>query len=152
MNRLAVFVASVGFLGYLPFASGTFGSLAAIPLYGLFDCLRETSTGAYLFLFAALVGAACWFAGETDEILGEKDSHKIVIDEVAGYLAATLFLPFTCKTALVAFFVFRALDVVKPFPAGHIDRKIPGGPGVVFDDVVSGFYSNLLTRVILAYI
>jgi len=150
-NRLVVFFASFGFIGYIPFASGTFGSLAAIPLFGVFDALRAASVALYVLAFGALLAAACWLAGEADEILAEHDSHKIVIDEVVGYLAATMFLPLTWKSALVAFFVFRLLDVVKPFPAGYIDRKVPGGPGVVLDDVVSGFYSNLLTRLALIY-
>ncbi|HXQ24292.1 MAG TPA: phosphatidylglycerophosphatase A, partial [Candidatus Acidoferrales bacterium] len=96
------------------------------------------------------VAAACWIAGQADAYLHEHDSHKIVIDEVVGYLAATLFFTPTWRHALAAFFIFRALDVIKPYPAGHIDQNVPGGAGVVMDDVVSGIYSNLALRVLIA--
>lgn len=150
MRAAILFIASVAYLGYIPIASGTFGSLAAIPLFWVFDWLGKTSVAASVLTFIALVIGACWVAGKADAYLNEHDSHKIVIDEVAGYVAAILFLPLTWKTALAAFFIFRVLDVIKPFPAGYIDANLPGGPGVVLDDVVSGFYSNLLIRLLLA--
>lgn len=150
MRAAVIFVASVAYLGYIPVASGTFGTLAAMPLFYVFDAIGHYSTALNLLTFVALVAAAVWFAGEADRYLQEHDSHKIVIDEVAGYVAATLFLPLTWKTAIAAFFIFRALDVIKPYPAGYIDAHVRGGAGVVLDDVVSGFYSNLIIRLLLA--
>jgi phosphatidylglycerophosphatase A len=149
VRATVLFIASVAYLGYIPIASGTFWSLAAIPLFWVFDALSHVSALASLAVFVALVVGACWIAGKADEFLSEHDSHKIVIDEVAGYVAATLFIAPTWKTALAAFFIFRALDVIKPFPAGYIDAHLPGGPGVVLDDVVAGVYSNLLVRALL---
>jgi len=149
MRNVVLFIASAGFVGYIPFASGTFGSLVGIPLFWWFDGLRHWSIVGYLVIYAVLVIAACWIAGKADEILREHDSHAIVLDEVVGYLGATLFLAPTWRHALVAFFIFRVLDVVKPFPAGYIDANVRGGSGVVLDDVVSGFYSNLATRALL---
>jgi phosphatidylglycerophosphatase A len=71
-----------------------------------------------------------------------------VIDEIVGYLAATLFLAPDWGHALAAFVLFRILDIVKPFPAGYVDENFPGGYGVVLDDVISGLYANLLIRVV----
>jgi phosphatidylglycerophosphatase A len=150
MRALILILASVGYLGYIPIASGTFGSLVAIPLFFGFDAMRATSIPLYLLTYVAAVAAACWIAGQADEYLHEHDSHKIVIDEVVGYLAATLFFVPTWRHALAAFFIFRVFDVIKPYPAGYIDRHVPGGVGVVMDDVVSGIYSNLALRVLLA--
>jgi phosphatidylglycerophosphatase A len=150
MRFCVIFLASAGYIGYIPVASGTFGSLVAVPLFWAFDGIRSASVAAYLLTYAAVVVAACWIAGKADEYLQEHDSHKIVIDEVAGYLAATLFLTPTWSHALWAFLIFRALDVLKPFPAGYIDQHVPGGSGVVLDDVVSGIYSNLALRVLIA--
>ena len=150
MRSLVLFLASAGYIGYIPIASGTFGSLVGIPLFFGFDALRSTSAMLYLLTFVAGVAAACWIAGQAEELLHEHDSHKIVIDEVAGYLAATLFLTPTWTHALLAFVIFRALDVIKPFPAGYIDANVPGGYGVVLDDVVSGFYANAALRVLIA--
>jgi len=149
MRTLILFLASGGFVGYIPVASGTFGSLVGIPLFWGFDALRATSTPLYLLVFVALIGAACWVAGRADALLQEHDSHKIVIDEVVGYLAATLFLAPTWPHAVAAFLIFRVLDVIKPYPAGYIDEHMPGGAGVVLDDVVSGLYTNAIVRVLI---
>jgi len=151
MRRLTLFIASGAYTGYIPVASGTWGTLVAFPVFWwLFDPCRQVSTALYLVGFAVSVLFACWIAGRAEAILQEHDSHAIVIDEIVGYLAATLFMAPTWENTLVAFLMFRVLDVVKPFPAGTIDRSMPGGAGVVLDDVVSGLYANLATRALLA--
>lgn len=149
MRAMIIAVASAGYVGYIPFASGTFGTLVGIPLFFLMHRLQLSSPLLYVLVFIAAIAAACWFAGRADEILNEHDSHKIVIDEVVGYLAATLFLEPTWGVIVASFFLFRALDVIKPFPAGYIDQHFPGGYGVTLDDVVSGLYSNLVVRLLL---
>jgi phosphatidylglycerophosphatase A len=150
MRTFVLALASAGFVGYIPVASGTFGTVVAVPIFWGFSVLRTVSVPLYLLTYAAAVAAACWVAGLADEYLHEHDSHKIVIDEVVGYLGATLFVQPTWAHALVAVVLFRALDVIKPFPAGYIDAHMPGGPGVVLDDVVSGIYSNLLLQALIA--
>ena len=149
MRTLILVLASAGYVGYIPIASGTFGSLVAIPLFWGFDALRAASVPLYLLTYVGAVAAACWIAGQAEMYLQEHDSHKIVIDEVVGYLAATMFLRPTWTHALLAFMIFRALDVIKPYPAGYIDEHFPGGYGVVLDDVVSGVYSNLVLQVFI---
>ena len=149
MRALIVIVASFGFVGYIPFASGTFGSLAALPLFWAFAPFTAAAPVAAMVSYAVLVAGACWVAGRAEQVFAEHDSHKIVLDEVMGYLAATLFLSPNWRTALIAFLIFRVFDVIKPFPAGYIDRTVPGGTGVVLDDVVSGLYANVATRLVL---
>src|SRR5262245_6657596 len=150
MRRIILFIASGAYTGYIPVASGTWGTLLAFPLFWIFEPWRHLSTGLYLAGFTASVLFACWIAGRAEAILQEHDSHAIVIDEIVGYLAATLFMGATWENTLVAFVIFRIFDVLKPFPAGAIDRGLPGGAGVVLDDVVSGFYANLATRALMA--
>lgn len=150
MRRIVLFIASGAYTGYLPVASGTWGTLVAVPLFWLSAPWRDLSPGLYLAGYVAAVLFACWIAGRAEAILQEHDSHAIVIDEIVGYLAATLFIVPTWENTLVAFVVFRVFDVIKPFPAGTIDRRMPGGAGVVLDDVVSGFYANLATRALTA--
>jgi phosphatidylglycerophosphatase A len=150
MRRVILFLASAAYVGYIPVASGTWGTLVAFPLFWIFEPWRHLSIGLYLGGYIALVALACWIAGRADTILQQHDSHAIVIDEVVGYLAATLFMAPTWENTLVAFFIFRLFDVIKPFPAGLIDRSVPGGTGVVLDDVVSGIYANLVTRTVVA--
>jgi len=150
MQKLIIFFASAGYIGYIPVASGTFGSLVAVPLFFAFDGLRYVSASVYVLMFAIAVMAACWIAGSAEKLFDEHDSHKIVIDEVVGYLAATLFLEPTWSHAIAAFFIFRVFDVIKPFPANYIDAHLAGGYGVTLDDVVSGLYSNLVLRAVIA--
>jgi phosphatidylglycerophosphatase A len=148
MRRAVLLLATVGFLGYFPVASGTVGTVAAIPLFLYTAELQRAAPLASVAVLLLLTLAACWIAGEAEKILREHDSHAIVLDEVVGYLAATLLLAPTWGHALVAFVLFRILDVVKLFPAGYIDEHLPGGYGVVLDDVVSGIYANLATRLV----
>jgi phosphatidylglycerophosphatase A len=148
MRFLVLFLASASFVGYIPVASGTFGSLVAIPLFYGFAPLASSPV-FYVSIYVVAVGIACWAAGQADTMLAEHDSSKIVIDEVVGYLAATLFLEPTWKTVCVAFLIFRAFDIIKPFPASYFDREVHGGIGVVLDDVISGLYANVATRLVL---
>lgn len=152
MQRWILFAASGGFIGYIPVASGTFGTLLAIPLFWAYAPLCERSFWLAALGYAAMVAGACWLAGRAEASLREHDSHKIVIDEIVGYLGATLFLPPTWKHTLLAFVIFRAFDVLKPFPAGAIDARWPGGIGVVLDDVAAGLYSNVVTRALVAWV
>ncbi len=148
MQKVALFFASWGYTGYAPVASGTVGTLAAIPFFWLFARIP----GAPLAIGSCVVAiaVACWLAGEAEKTLGEHDSGIIVIDEVVGYLAATLLLPPTWTVTIYAFFLFRAFDIIKPPPASHFDKNVKGGVGVVLDDVFAGIYANLATRALLA--
>jgi phosphatidylglycerophosphatase A len=147
-RRLLVFFATGAYLGYAPVASGTFGTLAGVALYPVFDALRQRSLILYLITFGGLVAAAIVIAGEAEALFGEKDSGKITIDEVAGYVAATLFLRPSAGVIVASFLLFRFFDVVKLWPASYFDREAHGGLGVVLDDVVSGLYANLALRAI----
>jgi phosphatidylglycerophosphatase A len=149
MRTFIIAVASGGYIGYIPFASGTFGSLLGIPLFLGFSRLQPVSLLAYVLLYVVAVAAACWVAGRAEEYFEEHDSHKIVIDEIVGYVAATMFLQPSWGSVIAAFVIFRVLDVLKPFPAGYVDQRLTGGAGVVLDDVVSGIYTNLALQALV---
>ena len=149
MRTLALAVATVAGVGSAPVAPGTAGSLAAVPLLPVLATLRGRSLAGYAAVVATLVVVAVWSAGRAEEILGGHDHSRIVIDEVAGLVVAGLFLPGTWTATALAFFLFRLFDVLKPFPAGVIDRRLRGGVGVVGDDLVAGVYAGLLGRVVL---
>lgn len=148
-RRLVIFLASGAYLGYAPVASGTFGTLAGVALYPVFDTIRRLSPAVYVVTLAALVAAAIAIAGEAEALFGEKDSGKITIDEVAGYLVTTAFVAPTPTTVVASFLLFRLFDVVKLWPASYFDREVHGGAGVVLDDVISGVYANLALRLLL---
>lgn len=140
-DRLVVFLASGGWIGYVPWAPGTFGTLVAVPLALPFAWLHSASGVLYLLVLFFLVGVACWIAGRAEALFGEHDAGKIVIDEIVGYLVALCFLPATVPILAAAFVLFRVFDVWKPFPAAWLDRNVPGGGGVVLDDVAAGIYT-----------
>jgi len=148
-RHAVIFLASGAYLGYAPIASGTFGTLAGVALYPVFDALRGLSLPLYVVTFLALVAAAIAIAGEAEQIFGEKDSGKITIDEVTGYIAATLFVRPSLAVVATSFVLFRLFDVVKIWPASYFDREVHGGPGVVIDDVISGLYANLALRALV---
>lgn len=139
--------AATGFgLGHVPVAPGTAGTLLGIPL---FLVLSPLPPPAYLAVLLGCTGGACWIAGRAEAILGEKDSPKIVIDEIVGYLWTMALLSPTPAHLAVGFLLFRLLDITKPFPAGLIQRRVPGGCGVVLDDVAAGIYGNLLLNLLI---
>jgi phosphatidylglycerophosphatase A len=140
---LILFVSSGTFLGYIPFASGTFGTLWGIPMaYWLSSHALEFQI---LFILLA-TGAAVYFADQAEKIWGRKDPSQVVIDEIVGYLVTLAGLPFSWKTAVAGFFIFRIMDILKPFPIRKIDQSLPGGWGIVLDDVLAGVYSHVLLR------
>ncbi len=149
VRALVIVLATAGGVGYAPIASGTVGSLVAVPLVPWIAHLRDASWASALALVGAVDLAAMWIAGRAEEILGRKDHSRIVIDEVAGMATAALFVPASWTVALIVFVVFRVFDVLKPFPAGAIDRGHHGGFGVVGDDLVAGAYAGILTRIVL---
>jgi len=88
-----------------------------------------------------------WSAGKVEQKLGH-DAKKIVIDEWAGMFLALLFVPYSFSNDLIAFFAFRAFDVIKLPPAAQAE-KLPGGWGVTMDDVVAGIQANVVTQLVI---
>ncbi|RMG42580.1 MAG: phosphatidylglycerophosphatase A [Acidobacteria bacterium] len=129
--------------GLSPVAPGTAGTAAAVPLV-----LLLWWAGSWPVHLATTVGITCvglWAAGDPVKRWGVRDPGPVVVDEVAGYLAATCLVPPGPATLLASFFLFRALDVIKPWPARSLER-LPGGLGIVADDLAAGLYANLLLR------
>lgn len=90
---------------------------------------------------------ACWTAGRADRVLGGHDDPRIVVDETVGYWAAAAGLSRDFKTLAAAFVIFRIFDATKPPPCRRLE-ELPGGVGVVMDDMMAGLYANLATRLI----
>ncbi len=135
-------IATLGFIGYLPLAPGTFASLAAF----LFFLSLKPSFPAQVSLLIVFVIAGTAAADCAEKILGEKDSRHIVIDEFAGYMLSVLFLPRTIPCFFAAFLLFRFFDILKPPPIKWIEKNLPGGVAIVADDLMAGIYVNALLR------
>jgi phosphatidylglycerophosphatase A len=141
-------LAAWGPCGFSPIAPGTAGTLGAVPLAWAVSRLEPLAAWAFLLAFLALSIHAAGRAGRHWQVV---DAPGIVIDEVLGYLVAVAFVPFTWRTALVAFFLFRLFDILKPWPASALDRWKTGA-GVVLDDVAAGLYAwGCLRLLILAF-
>jgi phosphatidylglycerophosphatase A len=144
--RVVTFLASGAYTGYIPVAPGTFGSALAVPLAVALAGLGLPPVG-HVVLIAVLSALAMVVCDRAERDLGH-DSRIIVLDEICGMLVATAFLAPTPWVLGAAFLFFRAFDVLKPFPCNLLDRRMPGGAGIVSDDLVAGLYANLLVRVL----
>lgn len=133
--------------GYLPWFPGTAGTLVALPLSLALNRIAGASLLLGLLTLAAFLLVAIWLADKGEEILGEKDSPRIVIDEIAGFVLANFLSPPQLKPTLAAFILFRFFDIIKLFPAGRAE-KIPGGAGVVLDDLIAGLYTFMILRLL----
>jgi phosphatidylglycerophosphatase A len=139
-----MFIASGAYSGYMPKAPGTWGSLLGV---GLWLGLRRLELMPYLAIVAAffILGAVCAGAGE--KILDRGDPGIVVIDEIVGQWIALAAAPYHPAAILSGFLLFRIFDILKPFPAGWLDRHIHGGLGIMLDDVVAGFYALLVLQI-----
>jgi phosphatidylglycerophosphatase A len=140
-QKIIIFLATGFYTGYAPVVPGTFGTLVGIPIAFLLSFLN---LGMSTMILIALIIVSCWIADEAEKIYGIKDPNDIVIDEVVGYLVTVWTLPFTWVTVLAGFFLFRILDILKPFPIRKIESWVPGGTGVVMDDVLAGVYGGII--------
>lgn len=140
-DRFALLLATGLGTGYGPIAPGTWGSLPGLALsWGL----TRIAGGWGVAAGAAVVSVfGIWAAGRAEELLGKKDPSVVVIDEIAGQMVALLFLPPNAIVLLVGFFLFRALDVWKPWPANRLE-ELPAGSGIMADDLMVGLYANLI--------
>ena len=122
--------------GAAPKAPGTFGTLAAIPLWLLFADLPILSYIA-LIVVTSLVGI--WLCGQTSKDLGVHDHGGIVWDEFVGLWITYIALPEGWVWVLFGFLLFRLFDIWKPWPIGWADSKVSGGLGIMLDDILAGF-------------
>jgi phosphatidylglycerophosphatase A len=144
MTRFAVFVCTFGYIGYAPFAPGTVGSAAGVVLYGLMR-YAGIPPALDLAIIVVLFVAGIWSGTEAERYFGTTDPGPGVIDEVAGMLITLYLLPPTWPVMVTAFFVFRALDVFKPWPANRFER-FHGGLGMMADDAMAAVYGNVIMR------
>jgi phosphatidylglycerophosphatase A len=142
------FLATGAFCGYLPVAPGTWGTLAAVPLY---LALSRLSPPAWTLALAAVAALAVPLAGRMEREAGRKDPGVVVIDEVAGFLVTMFLIAPSPGRVAAGFLLFRAFDILKPPPGRRLERW-PGGWGIVADDLVAGLYAHLALRVILGLV
>jgi phosphatidylglycerophosphatase A len=143
-GRAALILATWFGAGLMPRASGTFGTLAAIPLIWV----GWLGAGWSVAALVALIVIAVWSSHRTGELLRKKDPSEVVIDEAAGLLVTMFLLPITWQSVALGFILFRFFDIVKPWPVRQSER-LKGGVGIVVDDLLAGLYAHLVLRGVL---
>jgi phosphatidylglycerophosphatase A len=134
--------------GYAPFAPGTAGTVVGIPVYLI---LSHLSWIPYLISVVIFTSLACFISQEAEKIFNQKDSPRIVIDEIAGFQWTMFLVSPTVLHILIGFILFRIFDILKIFPAGYVQDGLPGGYGIVFDDVVAGMYGNIALLLLIKF-
>jgi len=144
LRHPAYFIAFGGGSGLAPKAPGTFGSLAAIPLYLL---LAPLAPIIYFFVTLALLFLGVWACARTERDLGVHDHPGIVWDEVVGMLVTLFLAPAGWVWLLIGFGLFRLFDIWKPFPIGWLNAHGKGGWGIMLDDVAAGVAAAVCLQV-----
>jgi phosphatidylglycerophosphatase A len=133
-------------VGYLSGAPGTWGTIAALPLWWVLSHLGPLGYALALVAFLAL---AVKVAGPAQVLLGKHDHPAIVIDEVVGLLLSLAGAPLNWFWVLVGFVAFRAFDILKPWPINRLNRGI-SGLAIVLDDVAAGVMARLVLAVFMS--
>ncbi len=148
--------ASVLFVGYMPFASGTFGSAVSIGVVWLLNhylpvLFAPESVMLYWVVLLAATAASIGLSSRAKEDFGSDDPSKVVVDEFVGQLFVFFLVPITWRTLTLGFLLFRFFDIVKPYPVCAME-EMEGGAGVTMDDVAAGVLANLcLIATLIAY-
>jgi len=143
MEWIVRFLATGFFVGYSPFAPGSMGTLLALMLYAI---LPTTVTFYWMLILFLIIGGTL-ISNLAENILGETDSPKIVIDEICGYFITMAFLPKTVSLMIIGFVIYRLLDIVKIYPTRKLEM-LPGGIGVMLDDIYAGVITNLILHIV----
>ncbi len=138
-QRTILLIGSIGPLGYVPASGSVAVALVGIPLYLLMH--RYLPLGWYIGGTALLTGVSVCLHQVGDRVLGEKDSRKLVWDELAGFIIAMTAVPATWQLIVLGFALERGIDIAKVPPADLVEQRVPGGWGVVGDDVIAGLYT-----------
>jgi phosphatidylglycerophosphatase A len=146
----AHFLAFGGGVGLSRVAPGTVGTLAAFPFFWIFDYFLDALE--FLLFIDLLFVVGIWACGVTGKALGNHDHGGMVLDEMTAFLLVLLFTPKTLVWQAFGFLLFRLFDIIKPPPIGYYDRKLRGGFGVMFDDLLAAFMTLLCLAIWKAFV
>ncbi|MBN1379755.1 MAG: phosphatidylglycerophosphatase A [Gammaproteobacteria bacterium] len=137
-------------VGLLPKVPGTWGTLVAVPFYFILQAF-QINVISYIGLVVLFALAGIWICGRTAKDLGVHDPGGIVWDEIVGLLCALIALPGSWLIVLLAFGLFRLFDILKPWPIGWLDKTVPGGLGIMLDDILAGLLSCAVLHLIIYF-
>ena len=136
--------------GYFPRLPGTIGTLVAVPLSLLLNRLAIDNLPLATSIIIGSILMAIWLSTKGTEILKQKDPQIIVVDEIVGFLVGNYLAPFHWTPLLWSFLLFRLFDITKIFPINRLEQ-LPGGVGIVLDDVMAGLYTFIGVRLLLHF-
>ena len=131
--------------GLAPFAPGTFGTIAAIPIYMLMEPLPLT---IYLLVTTIFFILGIYICQKSADWLGKDDPSAVVWDEIVGYLVTMIAAPAGWQWIIIGFVLFRLFDILKPWPISWLDKNLHGGLGIMVDDVVAGVFAAFLLQLL----
>ncbi len=131
--------------GLAPKAPGTFGTLAALPIYWL---IKDLPIAIYLAIILVAFFAGIWICQQSANWLGKDDPSAVVWDEIVGYLITMIAAPSGWQWVLLGFVLFRLFDIVKPWPISWADKSLHGGLGIMVDDVIAGLFSAITLQIV----
>jgi len=147
--RLGLFIATCGYLGYVPVAPGTFGSAAGLLV---FAAVRWSASPILeLAVIVLLFAVGVWSSNVAEKHFGGVDPAPVILDEVLGMLITLAFIPVNITGAIVGFLLFRLFDVVKPWPANRLEA-LHGGLGIMADDAMAAVYGNVVMRLLIVIV
>ena len=147
MTRLAVWIATSGPAGHAPIAPGTFGSLVGVAVYLL---IARWSLQAQIVAALVLSAIGIWASTVASRHFDRSDPSQVVIDEVAGQVVTLVGLGSGAVTITLGFLLFRALDIIKPWPANRLEG-LHGGRGIMADDLMAALYGQVLLRIAIHF-
>lgn len=148
MNKLLVIIGSGGLGHKLPLLPGTFGTIEAVALYLVVLSWFPEQVNIWVYGFIVLFTVLCLsLGGLSEQYFKAKDPPAFVLDEIAGFFCAVIFLPVGHFYIIAAFVLFRIFDIWKPFPIRKL-QELPAGVGIVADDILAGFYANICCQII----
>ncbi|MDY6823032.1 MAG: phosphatidylglycerophosphatase A [Thermodesulfobacteriota bacterium] len=145
LQHIIMMLATGFYSGKIPVGPGTFGTAVGLIFVFLLSLAPLPAVPAIL---VAVMGLSIWVSHQAEKQIGTRDPGCIVIDEIAGVMVALAGISFTLWPVLAGFLLFRGLDIAKPFPIRWLDKKLPGGWGIVADDVAAGLIANVILRVV----
>ena len=148
-EHITILLSTFFYLGKIPVAPGTFGTLGAIPLY--YILIFYLDKFEYLFVTIIVVLLSVILSNMAAKVFNDEDPNEVVIDEVAGFLTTMVFIPFSITNVFVAFILFRFFDITKPFPSRQLEG-LRGGLGIVLDDIAAGIWANICLQLLIKYI
>ena len=148
IDKVIVFVATGAWIGKIPVAPGTFGTLIGILFVLAFEIINPCYETFYV---VTLIIFAIWIADHAEKILKQKDPGCIVIDEIAGYVVTMAGIPLSIPVMVAGFILFRFFDIIKPFPVKYFEKNFKGGPGIVLDDLIAGLLGSLVLRILIGF-